>query len=474
MELHRQTLPQRSELLPPKLRDLFFRESPIGHAVYIPSRYKVAYGGRGSGKSFGFASVLVVLGAIRPLRVLCVRETQSSIRESVHRTLVERINDLGLNEYYTIQRESIIGPQWSVGDRTERTEFVFEGIRTDIGKIKSFQSVDVCWVEEGQKVTEESWRELIPTVRGRTLPDGTERQTEFWITFNPVVASDEHFSTYKRFVLEMPPQCRRVEINWNDNPWFPRDLELERQYDLQRIENAKDSAGKAQLRALYDHIWGGKPLSQPVGALFHEQSCLVDGLPTDTPKPVDIVFATMDTAMKDRREHNGTGVCYWALAQHGQIEWPLTLLDWDYIQVEADLLTEYMPTVFHKLANFARECKAQQGSRGVWIEDKSSGIVILQHGRRHDWPTHAIDMALTKMGKTERAFNASPYVHAGEVKMAGEAWYKQVTFKGEDNNHLRKQVFGFTPSNDDLGKDLDLLDAFCYGVAISLGNNEGF
>lgn len=235
-------VPQASPaLLPPKIRDLFFRPGDGGRAVYVPSRYKIAYGGRGSAKSWSFGRMSVALGASYPLRVLCVRETQVSIRESIHQLLADQIGHLGLNSRYDVQRDGIYGRDFD-------TQFIFAGVRTDPDKIKSLERIDVCLVEEAHKFSEASWRTLIPTVRN---PQGN---SELWICFNPRAASDP---TSVRFIEHTPPQCRRTLINFCDNPWFPADLELERQYALRLIAEANDDDERAQLQADYDHVWLG-------------------------------------------------------------------------------------------------------------------------------------------------------------------------------------------------------------------------
>lgn len=460
-------MPAATQLLAPKLRDLFFRRGPNGQAVYIPSRYKIAHGGRGSSKSTGFVDVAVQLAARRRIRALCVRETQQSIAESIHRLISVRIADMGLAHLFEIQKERILGPWFRMPNGSlSRSEFIFAGIKSDPDKIKSAADIDLCIVEEAQKVSEGSWRTLIPTIRAMS-PD---RITEIWICFNPTLETDE---TYKRFVMQDPPDCRRVEINFPDNPWFPADLELERQADFDKIAQAKDSVGKAHLQAIYDHIWCGKVLRSPGGAFFREGSILVDGLPCAVPEHVDFVFATMDTAAKTRRQHDGTGVVYWAVAKHGQIAWPLTLLDYDLHQIDAALLVEYLPSVLERLEYYAKATKAIYGSRGVWIEDASSGIVLLQQGMQRGWPVHPIDTKLTSMGTQERALNVIGYVASEDMKICGDAYYRSVTYHGETRNHLLTQVLNFTATVEDQGED-DLLNCFSYGIALSLGNHEGF
>lgn len=173
-----------------------------------PARYKVLYGGRGGAKSWGVARVLLMRGATEPLRVLCGREFQSSIAESVHKLLADQIAELGLDEVYEVQQRKIIGPNG--------TEFGFEGLRHNISSIKSYEGVDVAWVEEAQTVSNASWDVLIPTIR--------RPGSEIWMTLNP---SQKEDATYKRFVLEPPKSAKVVKVNWSDNPWFPAVLRQE-------------------------------------------------------------------------------------------------------------------------------------------------------------------------------------------------------------------------------------------------------
>ena len=190
-------------------------------------RYKVAYGGRGGAKSWSLARVLILLGASKPLRVLCAREIQNSIKESVHKLLVAQIDALQLNHLFTVTDTKI--------SSKAGTEFIFSGIRSNITKIKSMEGIDICWIEEAETVSKASWDVLIPTIR---KPD-----SEIWISFNPNEATDP---TYERFITHTPPSTLLVSINWNDNPWFPESLRKEKDY-LYTVD--------AEAAA---HIWGGQ------------------------------------------------------------------------------------------------------------------------------------------------------------------------------------------------------------------------
>jgi phage terminase large subunit len=108
-------------------------------------RYKCAWGGRGSSKSWSFARALLVLGVKQPTRVLCAREFQNSISQSVHKLLSDQIIDLRLESFYEITQNTIRGQNG--------TEFAFVGLKNNVANIKSYEGVDICWVEEAQSVS---------------------------------------------------------------------------------------------------------------------------------------------------------------------------------------------------------------------------------------------------------------------------------------------------------------------------------
>ncbi len=242
----------------------------------------------------------------------------------------------------------------------------------------------------------------------------------------------------------------------------------EERYPRGVLEQIRRTIGEYDWASLYEQ----RP--RPIGgSFFSESSLLVDGLPVDWPLYVDTVFAVIDTAVKTGKDHSGLGVVFWGISKHQQTAFPLYLLDWDYTQLEGAFLETWLPTVFDRLEVLASTCKARLGSSGAFIEDKSSGMVLLQQGEQKGWPVHAIDSKLTAMGKAERAIDISGHVHAGEVKITEHAYRKVVTFKGVTKNHLLAQILGFRPGSADKS-DLDLLDCTSYGVAIALGNSEGF
>jgi hypothetical protein len=190
------------------------------------------------------------------------------------------------------------------------------------------------------------------------------------------------------------------------------------------------------------------------------------------PQHCDGVFAVIDTASKTGTDNDATAVTFFARSRfHG---FPLLILDWDIIQIEGAILETWLPNVFHRLEEFARLCRARNGSFGAFIEDKSSGTILLQQARRRSMSAHPIDSKLTAMGKDERAISVSGYVHRGEVKYTEHAFNKVTIYKRKSRNHLFDQVESFRIGDKDSDREDDLLDTFCYGIALALGNREGF
>ncbi len=194
-------------------------------------------------------------------------------------------------------------------------------------------------------------------------------------------------------------------------------------------------------------------------AFFAEDKLLVDGKPLELDQRIDFVFSTIDTATKDGQEHDGTAVVYWGRSKYAG--YPLVVLDWDVTQIEASLLTDWLPSVLLRLDVLANEHRAREGSYGAWIEDQSSGIALIQSGQRLGLQIHAIEGKITAQGKEGRAIVASPYVYQEKVKLTKQAFDKTISYRQQTRNHL-------------ISHKKDLLDAFVYGVIIGLAGSDGF
>jgi hypothetical protein len=207
-------------------------------------------------------------------------------------------------------------------------------------------------------------------------------------------------------------------------------------------------------------------------SFFTADSLLRDGKPLEMPTHCDGVFAVIDSATKTGKDHDGTAVLYVSYDGLGSNR-RVTLLDWDIRQIEGALLIHWLPEVKARLEELSRLCRARAGARPVFIEDKASGMILLQQAARAGLAAVPINSKLTSVGKDERAISVSGHVYRGKVKFAAPAWDKVSVFKGSSRNHLRMQITGFRIGSKDAGRQDDLLDAFCYSVALALGNSEG-
>ena len=208
-------------------------------------------------------------------------------------------------------------------------------------------------------------------------------------------------------------------------------------------------------------------------AFFSREKLLVQGQPVPYPAHCDSVFAVIDTASKTGTDNDATAVTYFARDRISTVA-PLLILDWDIVQIEGATLETWLPSVFAHLELLSRSCRARHGSLGVFIEDKDSGTILLQQAMRRGLSAQAIKSKLTAMGKDERAFSVSGYVHRENVKYTDQAFNKTAVYKRRSANHLVDQVESFRIGDKDSNRENDLLDTFCYGIAVSLGNSEGF
>ena len=208
------------------------------HELYSPHRYKVYWGGRGSGKSTAFADGILTKTDSQPLRVLCAREIQRSIKESVYELLAQRIQANGFP--HKIRHSWIEHPNGS--------KIIFEGLWQNIDSIKSLEGIDICWVEEAHSVSEQSWSKLVPTIR--------KEGSEIWVSFNPELKSDP---VYQRFVTTKPPEALVKKVSWRDNPWISRELIAEMNH-LRETDYEK-----------YLHVWEGELMRYADGAIYAKQ-----------------------------------------------------------------------------------------------------------------------------------------------------------------------------------------------------------
>ncbi|GBQ07477.1 phage terminase large subunit [Saccharibacter floricola] len=370
------------------------------------------------------------------------REYQNSMADSMHKLLSDQIDSLGLAPWFTVLENAIRAHNGS--------EFLFKGLARNIQSIKSTEGVDIAWVEEAQTLSQESIELLLPTIR--------KEGSEVWFTWNPL---EEGSPIEKlRESLAQNPEAFIGQINWSDNPWLPEALNKER---LRCYETDPES---------YDHIWEGG-FRRYGQAFFSIDATLTDKAPVPLPSFCDCVYAVMDTTLKGGMGNDGTGVVYIAFDRFNH-ETPLFVLDWDIVEVEGSMLEDWVPVVMERLETLARDTHARHGSIGLHIEDKAAGSVIIPQLQRRGLNVHAIESRLTSMGKDQRALDVSSPVQQGRIKITEPAFEKTTIFRGQSKNHFLSQVFGFRLNDKDAARRADdLLDCFCYGIAVGLGDTMG-
>jgi phage terminase large subunit len=211
--------------------------------LFQPYRYKILYGGRGSGKSYAVADALLLTAYRKKSIVLCGREFQNSIKDSVHSLLRQRIEALGLSDYYEVTHDEI-------RCTNSGSRFIFKGLRHNIDSIKSIAGITHLWIEEADTLSKVSWETIKPTIRND--------ESEIWITMNPKHKTDV---LYKEFIApeEVKDNTYRIKVNWQDNPYFPNVLKDEMESD------------KVKDFGLYRHIWEGECLEHSDSQIFKDK-----------------------------------------------------------------------------------------------------------------------------------------------------------------------------------------------------------
>lgn len=232
--------------------------------LFRPKRYKVLYGGRGAAKSWSIARALIIMSAQRKIRVLCAREIQNSIDDSVHKLLKDLIAAMGWQAFFET-------PQHAIRCTITGSEFGFEGIRHNVSKIRSWEGADYCWIEEAAKISRDSFDVLVPTIR--------KLGSEIWLSFNPDLDTD---FVYEEFVQNDSPDSEVVMVNYWDNPWFADNPTL-----VAEMHKLKEKDYKRYL-----HVWEGHCKEIVDGAIYADELASARGenriiaVPYDRSKPV--------------------------------------------------------------------------------------------------------------------------------------------------------------------------------------------
>jgi phage terminase large subunit len=308
----------------------------------------------------------------KPLRVLCAREVMRSIKDSVHKLLGDQVRLLGMESFYQVLQTEIRGKNG--------TSIVYTGLSDQTAdSIKSFEGVDVCWVEEGQSVQGRSWSILLPTVR--------KSGSEVWVSFNPELDTDE---TYVRFVVNPPTGAVVVKTTYRDNPWLTTELEQERQHD--QIAKPQDE---------YEWIWEGKCLPAVQGAVFaREVAEMVAGgricpLPYDPKLRVHTVW---DLGWNDRMVVG--------FFQRGVADVRLI----DYLETQYKRIDEVVGMYAQRPYNWGYDFLPHDG----FAHDAKSGTTVAKILQRFNRKVRPVPNISKELGiKHTRGFLARLYVHKG-------------------------------------------------------------
>ena len=308
--------------------------------LFKPKRYKVLYGGRGGAKSHTIARYLLVEGMRSKHRFLCTRELQGSIQDSVHKLLSDIINsEPALSDYYDVQKATIVGKNG--------TEFLFKGLKHNITEVKSTEGITKCWVEEAEKVSDQSWEVLIPTIR--------DAGSEIIVSFNPKNLTDP---TYQRFVVNATDDMVVKKVSWRDNPFFPDVLKAE-------AEKLKKQDADA-----YNHIWEGEPDLRRNGAVYAKQILAARDDKRITRVPYDPsceVFTAWDLGFGD-----ATAI-WWCQFVGRELRWL------DYYESCGEQLDHYVSLVKSKPYNYSNHYLPHDGGHGN-IRGESVSIQLSQMG----------------------------------------------------------------------------------------------
>ena len=214
--------------------------------LFDKARYKAVFGGRGTGKSHSIAVALILLAGQTPLRILCCREIQRSIKDSVKRLIDDLIRDFKLQEFFISTDTEIRGKNGSL--------FLFAGIKTNPESIKSMEGIDICWIEEASTVSQRSLDFLIPTIR--------KENSEIWFSWNPENELDPVDQMFRG--KEAPPNSIVQRVHVEDNPYFPEVLRQEMEFDARTNPEKHAYIWLGEYNTVHEGAYYSKQISQAI------------------------------------------------------------------------------------------------------------------------------------------------------------------------------------------------------------------
>lgn len=389
------------------------------------SRYKVLYGGRGSAKTESIGRALIIISMSKKVRILCARQIQNSIADSVYKVLCDIISEMGLEDFFYITKDRIVCTLTG-------SDFFFKGIVASIKEIKSTKGVNYCWVEEGESVSEKSWDVLIPTIR--------EPESEIWVSFNPNLRTDV---TYEKFVLNPPENCISVEMNYNDNPFFPEVLRQEME------------ACKKLNYAKYEHIWLGIPNSE-AGNLIKMNKFKRYKIP---PERFDRLFITCDTAFSEKKSADDSCFLLGGVIGHEKYILDVYVKKVSFVELCRDLKSFYMA---------AKENYKKSFLSTIYIENKASGISLTQQLRTEGLPIKEIYPTVRGSGNKE--ITADKYTRFLEIEADLDSGYVYLPESAHWLPVFQRECEAFTGGKQ--SEHDDIVDCLTYFLKIARQREE--
>jgi len=272
-------------------------------------RFIDIHGGRGSGKSHGVADFLLCQSRTKKARILCCREIQRSIKDSVWQLITEKISQYGWDSLFDITDQCIVCKKTG-------SDFIFKGLRGNAQDIKSTEGIQYAWVEESQSVSRKSLEVLVPTVRNP--------ESQIIFTYNPTLEEDP---VHVDYTLADRDDTLKIEMNWRDNPWFPEVLRADMEYD------------KATNIDKYYHVWEGQ-----VERFTNDMIGAFQSVPT---WDCQYCVAAIDPSFSDRAGTDSTavgivGISNGLLVFTGML-WPKSISDPQTRREMLDFISLYTP-----------------------------------------------------------------------------------------------------------------------------------
>lgn len=340
-----------------------------------PARYKGAYGGRGSAKSWFFATSAIVKALTCPgARILCAREVQRTLKESSKRLIEDRIQAMGVGSQFGVLRDEISAPGGGV--------ILFTGLQDHTAEsIKSLEAIDVCWLDEAQAISERSLELLRPTIR--------KPGSEIWASWNARSPRDAVDNLFRGG--EPHPSMISVKANWSDNPFFAPELNEERLHDRKARPHR------------YAHIWEGAYEPHNPDAIWSWDSIAGNRIgPGQAPK-MQRILVSIDHAVSSTDTSDEHGIAVVGLGEDGR----------GYVL--ADHSTRGAPGIWSRAAIAAYD---RYDADAIVIERNQGGDLVKHTLLAARNPLRIIEVVATR-GKHVRAEPVAALYAMGKISHVG-------------------------------------------------------